>query len=67
MRKVHAIKTELAKRGLTQTEVALAIGIGPSLFSNLLNGHAVPWPKFRRDIAAYLGIPESVLFPEVQL
>jgi transcriptional regulator with XRE-family HTH domain len=64
MPRVHPVKTELAKRGLTQTGFATQVRVSPATLNQVLNGRSSPWPDLRRRIAEALDLPESDLFDE---
>lgn len=55
----HPAKALIVGKGLTQLEVARAVGLAPSAFSRALNGHLTPWPALRRRVADYLGVTEA--------
>lgn len=48
--------------GVSQVELARLVGVHPSLVSRAERGRLETWPKFRRDVAAALGVPEAILF-----
>ncbi len=60
---------ELAdERHLTQTEVALRLGVSRAHWSQLLNGHRALTPAARRlilDSAIFVDVPESELWERV--
>jgi len=62
VRVVHPVKTELARRGLTQVGFAPRVGVSAGVLSHVLNGHVSAWPSLRRRIAEELEIPETELF-----
>jgi transcriptional regulator with XRE-family HTH domain len=66
MPRVHPVKVELSRRGLTQRSFASQVGISPDVLGHVLNGHAAPWPALRRRIAAELKQAEDELFPAEQ-
>ena len=49
-------------RGLTQAEVAEAVGIAPNSVGHLLCGRQRPSPELRARFAAFLGVDEATLF-----
>ena len=49
----------------TQADLAKATGIGPVLLSDVLSGYRNLTPEQEQAVAAHLGVPASVLFPEV--
>jgi transcriptional regulator with XRE-family HTH domain len=63
MPRVHPVKVELSKRGMTQRSLADEISVSPGVLSLVLNGRASPWPALRRRVAEALDVPESDLFP----
>ena len=48
--------------GLSQVELAFAIGVDRSLISNVISGRQ-PSPSLEKRIAMFLGVPETRLFP----
>ena len=52
--------------GTTQSELAERTGVHRSLVSRIERGLVPSWPRFRKAAATSLGVPERVLFPEVQ-
>jgi len=48
--------------GISVRELARRMDIDPSLVSRAEREMIPTWPRFRRDAAAALGIPESILF-----
>lgn len=65
-RRTHPVKVALAQRGEFQSDCARAIGVAPSLLTQVLNGHQAPWPALRRKLAEHLGCSESELFPDFE-
>ncbi len=63
MPRPHPVKTELARLGQTQRDLAAAIGYSPGTVSQVLNGHVSAWPELRARVARYLNTPEGALFP----
>lgn len=57
------LKAELARKGLTNKEVARRIGIGRDYFSQVLCGRAPLNERLARDISLATGIPLSVIVP----
>ena len=47
---------------VSQAELARRMGLDQSLVSRAERGLIATWPRFRRDAAAALGIPEDILF-----
>lgn len=61
----HRIKVALAFRNLKQWSFAKEIGTDETRVSQLMNGRR-PWTPTEKSRAAdILGVPESLLFPEV--
>jgi len=58
------LKTEILRRGIRQTRMALELGWDPSKLSRIVNELAVPTAEDRRAISAYLGLQETRLFDE---
>jgi transcriptional regulator with XRE-family HTH domain len=57
------IKAHAALAGLTIGELADALGVSRNTFYDVARGTRRAWPKLRRDLAEYLGVPEVHLFP----
>lgn len=62
LRTPHPAKAVIVGRGELIKEAAAAVGVAPSVLSNVLNGHNAPWPALRRRLSEHLGMPESELF-----
>ncbi len=58
--RLRAIRTAM---GLSVRELARRMDLDPSLVSRAERGLIQTWPRFRRDAASALGLPEHVLFP----
>ena len=56
---LRSVRTAL---GISQAELARRLKLHPSLVSRVERGRVESWPKFRRDAAEALGVPEAVLF-----
>ena len=54
------------RRGLTQKALGEATGLKPATIASIENFHIRPWPRFRRQAARFLGVPESELFPAAE-
>lgn len=52
--------------GISQAEFSRRLGIDASAVCRIELGEARPWPKFRRDAAAVLEVPEHVLFGDLR-
>jgi transcriptional regulator with XRE-family HTH domain len=50
--------------GLSVRELARRMNIDASLVSRAERGLIPTWPRFRRDAAIALGLPEPILFPD---
>lgn len=48
--------------GMTQTEMALHLGVSRQVVSRVISGRQ-PIPAVERRIAVFLGVPENQLFP----
>lgn len=59
------VRVALAYRGQTQSALARGTGIDPGLLSNAMNGHRNLTGDQESAIAGFLGVPVSILFPEV--
>jgi len=57
------LKIALLQHGISQIEIAHAIGRTPAHISRLMHGHAKAHARDRRRIAEFLGISEVKLFP----
>jgi len=57
-----ALKTEILRRGIRQTRMAIQLGWDPSKLSRIVNELAVPTAEDRRVIAGYLKVAEVELF-----
>ena len=62
MKRKVLIKTALISRGLTQMQVAHALGVSESLISKIINGHIDPKPELRKGLADLLDVKEENLF-----
>jgi transcriptional regulator with XRE-family HTH domain len=56
------LKTALAARRIRQVDLAISIGISPSVFSEIITGRRTADPALRVRIAKELGVDESWLF-----
>lgn len=54
------------ERGLTQIEIAEAIGVSPQTFNTWVNGKAIPRMNKMQALADYFGIPKSALIDKEQ-
>lgn len=52
------------KKGISQTQLGLKIGIHPTNITMVEREHRRAWPKLRRQIAEELGVLEDLLFNE---
>jgi putative transcriptional regulator len=52
------------KKGISQTQLGLKIGIHPTNITMVERGHRRAWPKLRKQIAEELGVLEELLFDE---
>lgn len=50
--------------GYTVTELAEAVGYSHAYVSQVEGGHTAPSSKYRASVAALLGVPETLLFPD---
>lgn len=55
----------LSDRGLSRSALALKCGINPSALYNALNGKTIMWPKYKKSISDFLGMPEEELFEDL--
>ncbi|MDI3257679.1 MAG: helix-turn-helix transcriptional regulator [Kyrpidia sp.] len=57
-------KLEFLRRnmGISQRTLAKAIGVSPSILSHIERGRRETYPKLRKALAEYFGLPESELF-----
>jgi transcriptional regulator with XRE-family HTH domain len=56
------LKAALAARRVRQVDLAISIGISPSVFSEIINGRRTADPGLRAQIAKELDADESWLF-----
>ncbi len=59
---LNRLKASRLERGLTQDETAQALGIVRGTYESIENKRRVPWPKFRREAAAFFGKSDGWLF-----
>jgi lambda repressor-like predicted transcriptional regulator len=57
------VRVELAKRDMTISDLARALGMHQGNLSNVISGRRLS-PKTEKRIAAFLGVPAEALFPE---
>lgn len=60
----HPVKGELAVRGIRLEHAARSTGYNGQYFRRVVGGAASASPEFRRRVAAWLELPESLLFVE---
>ncbi len=58
------LRVTMKKRGLSQNKLAMQANISPCDFSKAINGKLPFYPKWRRNIAEVLKVPEADLFDE---
>ena len=58
-------KTALAARGVRQVDLALKIGIPPTVLSEIVNGRRTASAKVRRRLSAELDVDEAWLFSAI--
>jgi transcriptional regulator with XRE-family HTH domain len=58
------VRTELFRRGISQAQLAAAIRRDASFVSKLVHGKIAARRKVRRQISAFLKVPERRLFPQ---
>jgi transcriptional regulator with XRE-family HTH domain len=63
---VH-LKMALLRRRISQAKLARAIGVTPSYFSRMMCGHVRLRARYQREIAKFLAIRQSKLFPTPQI
>jgi len=56
------LKVELFRRGISQRDLAHAIGTTPARVSRMLHGHQQARARDRRRIAKFLGVREDQIF-----
>jgi transcriptional regulator with XRE-family HTH domain len=56
------VRIELARRDMTVSDLARALGMAQSLTSEIINGTRRS-PKTEEKIAAFFGLPREELFP----
>lgn len=59
------LKTALITTGKKQKRIAKLVGISETELSKIVRGHRSASEDERHRLSAFLGKPESVLFPEV--
>lgn len=59
---ITKLEVERRRAGLTIKELAEKMGISASLVNQIEKGTRRPYPKFRREAAQILGVPEDQLF-----
>ncbi|MEM5008355.1 helix-turn-helix transcriptional regulator [Priestia megaterium] len=52
------------KKGLSQTQLGIRLGIHPNNITMVEREHRRAWPKLRKQIAQELDVPEEQLFYE---
>jgi transcriptional regulator with XRE-family HTH domain len=52
--------------GLSQAELSRRTGVDQAAVCRIELGDTRPWPKFRRDAAAALGVDEGLLFADLE-
>lgn len=62
---MNNLKSERAKRGFTQFELAKMSNVSPADISKIERGVTIPFPGWRRKLSNALGVPEKEVFPEV--
>ena len=60
--KANVIHSQLARRNMTQADLAKAIGITRSYLSQVLRGKENPGPEIRQKLIAYFGLEFDQLF-----
>lgn len=50
--------------GMTVADFGHRLNVNPSHVSRIERRRELPWPKFRRDAARVLGVPEERLFSD---
>lgn len=59
---VTRLSFERRKRGLSVAELSKLTGIYPTVISQLELGYIRPYPKYKRVLSEFFGIPEDDLF-----
>lgn len=54
------------KLGIKQKDLAEAVGVKPPLLCQVENGDRLPWPKLLRAAAEAMGVPFSILEPDLK-
>ncbi|MFJ7995471.1 helix-turn-helix domain-containing protein [Peribacillus frigoritolerans] len=52
------------KKGMSQTQLGLKLGIHPTNITMVEREHRKAWPRLRKQIADGLGVAEELLFDE---
>ncbi|PKM69867.1 MAG: hypothetical protein CVU94_02010 [Firmicutes bacterium HGW-Firmicutes-19] len=55
---------ELERKGISKLQLALKVGIHPSIIYDAINGRRVFHPAYKRKIATFLEVDEVYLFGE---
>lgn len=63
--KSNNLRKILNEKGITPYKLAKCVGMAPPDMYACLNGHKSFFPKWRRNIANYLEMPEYEIFQEV--
>lgn len=63
-RRPHPAQVYLFSEGKTQKDFARFHGCTPHWVTAVLSGRARPPERFKKDLADFLGLPPSLLFPE---
>ena len=59
-----ALKKALEEKKISVTKLGFMLEVNPSLISQVTSGKRYAYPKLRKKIAGFLGIPEKDLFNE---
>jgi transcriptional regulator with XRE-family HTH domain len=63
---MQRLREERLRRNLTQLQVAVRVGLHPSTLAHLDCGKAYAWPKWRKSLERFYGVPADDLFAEAK-
>ena len=63
---MNNLRTKRQSLGLSQTKLAIMVGVSNSVLSEIELDKRAPWPRLRKALAQALGCRESDVFPEGQ-
>lgn len=60
----NLIKERRLEMNLSQTKVAILVGIATPTLSDVELGKRLPWPRLKRSLSRVLKLAPDVLFPD---